>query len=71
MTVITSYWPLTRSRRICFTARCPRRRSCGLLWPAPRVRRLLILLDTCYSGRGGEDLAREALRRIDSASGVR
>src|SRR5262249_46267628 len=30
-----------------------------------QVRRLLLLLDTCYSGRGGEDLAREALRRID------
>ncbi|MGH3801414.1 MAG: caspase family protein, partial [Pseudonocardiaceae bacterium] len=30
-----------------------------------RVRRLLLLLDTCYSGRGGEDLAREALRRMD------
>ena len=29
------------------------------------VRRLLILLDTCYSGRGGEDLVAEALRRID------
>ena len=29
------------------------------------VRRLLLLLDTCYSGKGGEDLAREALRRID------
>jgi hypothetical protein len=30
-----------------------------------RVRRLLLLLDTCYSGRGGEDIVREALRRID------
>src|SRR5664280_261188 len=30
-----------------------------------RVRRLLLLLDTCYSGRGGADLAREALRRLD------
>ncbi len=30
-----------------------------------RVRRLLLLLDTCYSGRGGEDMTREALRRID------
>ena len=30
-----------------------------------RVRRLLLLLDTCYSGQGGEDMTREALRRID------
>jgi hypothetical protein len=30
-----------------------------------RVRRLLLLLDTCYSGRGGEDLVKEALRRLD------
>ncbi|MGD0068605.1 MAG: caspase family protein, partial [Streptosporangiaceae bacterium] len=30
-----------------------------------RVRRLLLLLDTCYAGRGGEDMTREALRRID------
>lgn len=36
-----------------------------------RVRRLLLLLDTCYSGKGGQDLAREALRRINppAASG--
>jgi hypothetical protein len=33
-----------------------------------RVRRLLLLLDTCYSGRGGEDLVGEALRRIDQPS---
>src|SRR5262249_5421788 len=30
-----------------------------------RVRRLLLLLDTCYSGQGGADLAREALLRLD------
>jgi uncharacterized caspase-like protein len=30
-----------------------------------RVRRLLLLLDTCYSGQGGTDLAREALLRLD------
>ncbi|HWT80505.1 MAG TPA: caspase family protein, partial [Candidatus Methylomirabilis sp.] len=30
-----------------------------------RVRRLLLFLDTCYSGRGGEEMTREALRRID------
>src|ERR1700761_1762587 len=30
-----------------------------------RVRRLLLLLDTCYSGQGGEAMMREALRRID------
>ncbi|MGH3914087.1 MAG: hypothetical protein ACRDTC_11880, partial [Pseudonocardiaceae bacterium] len=35
-----------------------------------RVRRLLLLLDTCYSGRGGEDLAREALRRMDRTAPV-
>ena len=33
-----------------------------------RVRRLLLLLDTCYAGTGGADLAREALRRIDPSS---
>ena len=30
-----------------------------------RLRRLLLLLDTCYSGQGAADLSREALRRID------
>ena len=30
-----------------------------------RVRRLLLLLDTCYSGSGGQDLVKEALRRLD------
>ena len=30
-----------------------------------RVRRLLLLLDTCYAGQGGEDMTREALRRIN------
>jgi WD40 repeat protein len=29
------------------------------------VRRLLLLLDTCYSGQGGEAMMQEALRRID------
>ncbi|HEY7814595.1 MAG TPA: WD40 repeat domain-containing protein, partial [Nakamurella sp.] len=29
-----------------------------------QARRLLLLLDTCYSGQGGEDMTREALRRI-------
>ena len=30
-----------------------------------RVRRLLLLLDTCYSGHGAEVVTREALRRIE------
>ncbi len=29
-----------------------------------RVRRLLLLLDTCYAGQGGADMALQALRRI-------
>jgi WD40 repeat protein len=33
-----------------------------------KVRRLLLLLDTCYAGTGGADLAREALRRIRPGS---
>ncbi len=32
------------------------------------VRRLLLLLDTCYSGQGGEAMVQEALRRIDDAA---
>jgi WD40 repeat protein len=35
-----------------------------------RVRRLLLLLDTCYSGQGGTDLAREALLRLDQPEPV-
>lgn len=33
-----------------------------------KVRRFLLLLDTCYAGTGGEDLARESLRRINPYS---
>jgi WD40 repeat protein len=33
-----------------------------------RIRRLLLLLDTCYSGQGGADITREALRRINDRS---
>jgi hypothetical protein len=33
-----------------------------------RVRRLLLLLDTCYAGTGGADLTREALRHIGRPS---
>ncbi|MGH3778646.1 MAG: caspase family protein [Pseudonocardiaceae bacterium] len=36
-----------------------------LVLAGTRVRRLLLLLDTCYSGQGGTDLAREALLRLD------
>jgi WD40 repeat protein len=35
-----------------------------------QVSRLLFLLDTCYSGKGGEDMAREALRRVGYGGGV-
>jgi caspase domain-containing protein len=35
-----------------------------LVLAGTQVRRLLLLLDTCYSGQGGADLAREALLRL-------
>ena len=34
-----------------------------------KVQRLLLILDTCYAGRGAADLAKEALRRLDGGDG--
>ncbi|MEU6277073.1 caspase family protein [Streptomyces populi] len=34
-----------------------------------RVRRLLLILDTCYSGQGGNELAAAALERLDTQRG--